>query len=102
MIAVQIPIPDVGLSAQPLLVSISPLVEFSGWPTTLAEAIRLQASTPPPPFTLDSGLNNYRETYRLPDRRAIVAMGKEKLVVHIPLLLLDLAKPLLKVFLALV
>lgn len=80
----QMPMPEMAPSGKPLLVSISPLVYFSSLSTTLAKATGLLASSFPTLLLMLAIIM----VSQLVDgllKGAIVAVGKGKLVMQVPL-----------------
>lgn len=75
-------------SAQPLLVSIPPLVDLSGPPTTFSQAIGLTASSPlTRPLMLAIMSMNQLKDHLM--KGAMMAVRKGRLVGQVPLVLVD-------------
>lgn len=92
---------EAGSSGQPLLASISLLVDLPGPPTLLAATTELYTSTLPL-LTILLALIMVSQLVDCLMKGANVAIGKRKLAAQVPLLLVDLAKLPLKVLLLLV
>lgn len=93
--------PEAELFGRPLLLSIPPLVDLSGLPMTLAEAIEMMvpSSLAPPPMLAMITVGHQIDCLMKGDK---VVVGKVKLVVQVALVLVHLAKLPLKISVRLV